>query len=108
MGMITTSEPQYDSNGHVYYLTVTYPVTLNRSTWVKTLLDCGMNALDSSSPPRPTPIMNNGQQISDPVPLDGSGHRLASTGTPVTLSSNVYNSVDWSPLNINLSLRLGH
>lgn len=107
-GTITTSEPQYDSNGHVYYLTVTYPVTVNRDLWVKNLLDCGMNALDTSSPPRPTPIMNNGQQISEPVPLDGSGHRMASTGTPTTLPFDVYTAVDWTPLALDLSLRLGH
>lgn len=107
LGIITTSEPQYDSNAHVYYYTVTYPFTFNRAGWIKNLLDCGCNQLDSSSPPRPIPITNNGQPITEPVNLDGSGHRLVSTGTPVTLPTNVYNAVDWSSLGINLSLRLG-
>jgi len=104
---ITTSAPQFDSDNRVWYYTVTYVFAVNRDTWVKKLLDQGFAVLDSSSPPRPKPVMNEGHPVSDPVPLDGSGHRLASTATPVTLSFDVYPSADFSVFNIDLSTRLG-
>lgn len=105
MGVITKGPPQYDPTAQVYFAEVTYPVSLNRDGWVKELLDQGYNELDGDG--KPKPIMNQGQQISEPVPLDGSGHRLDASGAPVTLTKDVYDSADWTSLGIDLALRLG-
>lgn len=105
MGVITTGDPTYDPNGKFYYYTVTYPVTVNRATWRKEILDQGFNELDPYDDPKP--VMNSGQPVSDAVPLDGSGHRLGPYDTPVTLTFDVYEELDWSGLNIDLSTRLG-
>lgn len=104
-GIISTSEPQYDSNNFVYYYTVTYPFMIDRNGWRKVILDAGCNELDSYGNPRP--IMNKGQQVSDPVPLDGAGHRLMEGYTPVFLTIDAYDEVDFGGLNIDLSTRLG-
>lgn len=105
-GIISTSEPQYDSNARVYYYTVTYPFMIDRKGWIKKILDAGCNELDPTSG-LPTPIMNKGQQVSDPVPLDGSGHRNPPAADPVTIEVDAYEEVDFSGLNIDLSTRLG-
>ncbi len=105
LGIITTSEPQYDSNAQVYYYTVTYPFTIDRKGWQKDILDSGCNELDAYDIPKP--IMNQGQQVSDPVPLDGSGHRLDVGGDPVYITVDAYDEIDFSGLNIDLSTRLG-
>lgn len=104
-GIITTSEPQYDSNAQVYYYTVTYPFTIDRKGWIKEILDSGCNELDAYDVPKP--IMNQGQQVSDPVPLDGTGHRLAVGADPSFILIEAYETVDFSGLNIDLSTRLG-
>lgn len=105
-GIITTSEPQYDSNAQVYYYTVTYPFTIDRKGWLKDILDAGCNELDADGVP--APIMNKGQQVSDPVPLDGTGHRLDVGADPVFITIDAYESVDFDGLNIDLDTRLGH
>ena len=104
-GIIETSEEQFDSNNQVWYYTVTYPVSVERTgkVWTKKLLDQGYNILVSGTP---TPYMVKGQPVSDPVALNGSGGVLGS-GSPVTLEFDVYDDVDWTPLGIDLSLRLG-
>lgn len=109
MGIISTSEEQYDSNAQVWYYKVTYPVSVSRTFWRKTLLDQGYNELDDPNAPEPKarPIMNDGQPISDPVALDGNGQRLPVNGTPVALEFDVFDEADWSVLNIDLSTRLG-
>lgn len=107
MGVITTGEPTYDPNGKYYYYTVTYPVTIDRATWTKKILDQGFNELTGPYDDEVKPVMNNGQPVSDPVPLDGAGHRLDVYGTPVALDFEVYDEADWSALAIDLSTRLG-
>lgn len=106
MGLITTSEEKFDSNAQVWYYTVSYPVSIGRKPWTRDILDAGFNELDSYGA-NPKPIMNAGQPISDPVPLDGAGHRLGGYSSPVTLTFHVIDEVDWSGLNIDLSIRLG-
>lgn len=51
--------------------------------------------------------MTNGQQVSDPVPLDGTGHRLPEGDPPITVEVDVYEELDFSVLNIDLSNRIG-
>ena len=105
---ITTGPPQQDANGAIFYV-VTYVFEIDRDTWKKSLLDQGLCQLDSSSPARQTPITDaNGQPVTEAVPLDGSGHRLASNATPVQLDFDVYPAVDFGVFNLDLSLRYGH
>lgn len=110
MGIVTTSEPQFDSTTRGYYYTVTYPVSVARSgtTWKKEILDQGFNALTGPyGSSRVVMVDENGQPYSDPQALDGAGAKLAANGTPVSLPFDVYDQSDWSVLNIDLSLRLG-
>lgn len=108
-GIISTGDEQYDSNSGSYYYTVTYPFTIDRDTWVKKLIDQGFNVLDTSTPPKQIPYMVKGQKTSEPVPLDGTGKKLASNAVPpfVVLPFDCYPAVDFSAFNINLSVRLG-
>jgi hypothetical protein len=108
MGIISTSDPQYDSNSQRYYYTVTYPVSIGRKPWRKDLLDQGYNVLSGSyGAEKPIPYMVGGQPVSDPIPLDGYGHWIGEGGSPVTLTYEVFDEADWSGLNIDLSTRLG-
>ena len=112
MGIITTSEEQYDSMTQRWYYVVTYPVQVGRRPWRKDLLDQGFNELTGegyggSGDVKTVPIMNEGQPVADPVALDGAGRRLEIGDEPVTLSFDVFDEEDWSGLNINLALRLG-
>lgn len=113
MGIISTSEEQYDSFAQRWYYKVTYPVQIGRKPWRKDLLDQGFNELrggpyyGGGDETKPTPIMNEGQPISDPVALDGFGQRLPVGGEPVTLTFDVFEETNWDGLNINLALRLG-
>jgi hypothetical protein len=105
MGIITTSEEQYDSVSQRWYYTVTYPVQLSRTAWRKDLLDQGYNVLVAG---RPKAILDpDGQPVTDPRALDGSGGLLGIGDPPVPLTFDVFDEADWSGLNIDLSLRLG-
>lgn len=106
-GIITTGDEQYDSVNNEWYYTVRYPFTIKRGGWTVEVLDSGFAELDGGTPPVPKPILNNGQPLSEPVPLDGSGHRLPTTGTPVTLPFECQDEADFSVFNMNLSVRLG-
>lgn len=108
MGIISTSEEQYDPSTNTYYYTVEYPIKINRNTWIKELLDQGYNELDAYG--NSQPIMYKGQQVSDPRPLDGTGLALDGTAgysSPVVLPFRVEEEKDWSGLSINLATRLG-
>lgn len=108
LGIITTSEPQYDSNNLVYYYTVTYPFMIDRGGWRKEILDAGCNQLKViGGITQRVPIQHEGHPVSDPVALDGSGHELAPGGTPTTLILECYTESDFSGLGIDLSTRLG-
>lgn len=110
MGIISTSEEQFDSNGQVWYYKVTYPISVNRGKpWRKDLLDQGYNVLTGSyGSEEPVSIKGtDGQPVSDPRCLDGAGHKLDPSGTPVVLPFEVFDEADWSGLNIDLSIRLG-
>jgi hypothetical protein len=104
-GIISTSEPQYDSNARVYYYTVTYPFTIDRKGWIKEILDAGCNELDAYGLPKS--IMNHGQPVSDPVPLNGSGQRAEAYDDPQYILIDAYETVDFDGLNIDLATRLG-
>lgn len=106
MGTITTGDLQYNSNAQVWYYAVTYPVELNRDGWSKKLLDRGFTYLDGANKRRLI-LGPDGKKRDEPTLLDGSGHVLAPGGTPVVLTFDVIEELDWSGLNIDLSLRLG-
>lgn len=105
---ITTGDEQYDSTAEVWYYEVTYVFETNRFTWAKELLDQGFCELDGSSPPKHKRILDTqGQPIDEAVPLNGSGVRLATNGTPVTLSFDMFEAKDFSIFNIDFAVRLG-
>jgi hypothetical protein len=105
---ITVNEEQYDSTARVWYYTVTYVFETNRDTWRKKVLDQGFCELDTSSPPRLKRILGpDGQPLDEPVPLDGSGRRLATNAAPVILTFDMIFETDFSIFDIDLSNRLG-
>lgn len=109
LGIIETSDEQYDPSTNTWYYTVTYPIKINRNTWIKQLLDQGFNELDDADESKPI-LSRDGQPLADPKPLDGAGHALSGTegyDSPVTLPFEVEDAVDWSGLGLDLSLRLG-
>ena len=110
MGIIDTGEPTYDSNNQVYYYVVTYPIEISRTGWAREVLDRGYNYLDGSG--NLLPILIKGQKPDEPQLLDGSGHVLTPAeftahGGPYSITSNVIPAIDWTPLGLNLSVRLG-
>lgn len=107
VGPITAGDPQTAPDGSVYH-EVIYTVAINPRGWQKELLDQGLTELDNSSPPRQRPILDaDGQPVNDPAPLNGSGKRLPTNGTPVKLTFDVETRADLAPLNLNLALRYG-
>lgn len=109
MGIIETSDEQYDTLTQRWYYAVTYPIKINRDTWTKQLLDQGFNELDPYDNSKPI-LSRDGQPVADPRPLDGSGHELDGTdgySSPTILPFEVEDAVDWSGLGLNLALRLG-
>ncbi len=107
IGSITTSDPQYDSNGQRFYFAVTYPFEVNRDTWVDHPVDMGYATLDASSPRKRVPIFYGGQAPNEPQKLDGDGNLLAVGATPVFLSVDKYPPVDFSVFNIDFAAALG-
>ena len=104
---IVTGDQEYDSNSQTYFFPVTYLFEIHVDTWQKSILDQGYQKLDSASPPVPTPITNDGKEVKEPVLLDGSGGELATTGSPVFITFDVYPKTDFSVLNIDLSTGIG-
>ena len=106
MNSITTGDEQYDSNNQRYYYEVTFEIDINRDTWQINILDQGKQVLDGSG--EPTPLLTaEGQLIDEPVLLDGSGHELASGGTPVFQNYQGYVPVDFTPLGLNFANAIG-
>lgn len=107
IGAITSGQPQTGPDGSVYYA-VTYPFAIDRNLWRKTLLDQGLAELDNGSPARQKPILDaDGQPVGEAVPLNGSGKRLATNATPVSLDFDILEEIAFSGLNLNLALRYG-
>jgi hypothetical protein len=108
LGIISTGDPTLDTNSGLYYYAVNYPVEVNSDGWKASVLDQGFAEKKTvSGVVKSVPITTAGQPISEAVPLDGSGHRLAPGGTPVKLDFDVYPRINFSGLSINLSNRLG-
>jgi hypothetical protein len=79
-----------------YYAAVTYTFEFDKKKWKKFPLDIGLQELDGSTPPKLRKLLDDqGQPISDPAKLDGSGHQLPSNGTPVFLEFDVYDEVNF-------------
>lgn len=108
MGLIESSDEQWDPNNQVWYYTITYPVQVEKTgeVWSKKLLDQGYNVLEPYGGGA-VPYMPKGQPVSDPVALDGAGNVLGSGGSPVVLDFDVFPEANWATLGIDLSLRLG-
>lgn len=90
-----------------FYLEVPYRFEFREETWDHFILDQGYNELDTSNPPKPKPILNQGKAVTEPVLLDGSGKRLATNASPVSLRFRVYKERDFAILNLDFSQRYG-
>jgi hypothetical protein len=106
---IIAPKPEYDSNAQVWYRVIQYRFGIDtKYLWNKVILDVGYGFLDGSTPPKVVRIMDKtGQPLSEPSKLDGSGHVLASTGTPNFITFEVIEEADFSAFNIDLSHCLG-
>jgi hypothetical protein len=104
MGIITADGPYWDSNNQVWYYKVKYPIEVTRTDWKHHPIDQGFSSIVSGNLVRAKTF--DGQDSAEPVPLNGSGAILTS-GPPVILSFDKYLAVDWTPLAIDLTKRLG-
>lgn len=83
----------YDPTIGVYY-TVTVEFETAPS-WERELLDQGFRELDGGELKQ---IKVDGETISQPVPLDGSGGKLAANGTPVNLAFEFYETANFASI----------
>jgi hypothetical protein len=103
-GVISAEGPYLDSNNQVYYMKVSYPVEVARTDWMYHPLDEGFSYLSSGNPIRFRTY--DGQDTPEPHLLNGSGAPWVS-GPAIFLDFDKYVAVDWGPLGIDLSTRLG-
>lgn len=91
---------EYDKKwGYVTTVNYEFESAPQGLTFEKVLLDQGLQELKSS---KWVPIKKGGQNITEPVPLNGSGLQVSnpSSYTPTFLTFNVYYSADFSIFNI--------
>jgi hypothetical protein len=94
-GVITRRRQWHQAVPGGFYWKTTYPFSLNRDGWNKSILDQGLRRLEGT-PAQRKQIAVDGQLATSPVLLDGSGGVLAPGGTPVFRSYQVYPSRDFS------------
>lgn len=75
LAAISIGEWQYRNDTAFRVLTMT--IQVKDQGWSKRLLDSGMRERDAFDSTRRAPIMDRGKKVSHPVPLDGTGYRLA-------------------------------
>lgn len=80
-----------------YYWQATYEFAFNRDGWATKVLDQGFRQLNGAGTAQ-VPIFKDGVPVGSPALLDGSGHALAVSGTPVFLEFDVYPETDFSLL----------
>lgn len=105
---IVPGRPQRDTNSGTWYFTVVYAFEINPAGWAFRPVDQGYSVLDGGSPPAPKRLLgSDGQPLAEAVLLNGSGQKLATTGTPVFLSFDVKPQVSFEPLDLLISNCLG-
>ena len=75
------------------YWRVSLTMKYKPSGWQATLLDAGMRKLDAGDR---APILINGREITDSVPLDGAGDVLAPNGAAVFNTHNIYFTLNYT------------
>ena len=104
LGIITGEGPFYDTNYQVWYYKVKYPFEVTRTDWQYHPLNEGFSYLSGGNLIRAKTY--DGQNTPEPILLNNSGGPLGSN-PPVFLAFDKYLAVDWTPLAIDLSKRLG-
>lgn len=99
-----TAELAFNPDAGGFYYVVTYEFHFNRDGWKKSILDQGFAEKVSG---KLKPIMNQGQKVDEPVPLNGSGARLPVGGTAVFLEFDVYEEADFSALGFDFAAAPG-
>jgi hypothetical protein len=82
-----------------FYYVVTYQFEVNANGWKKQILDQGMRQVVSGV--KSNILDDNGEQISSPALLDGSGKKLATGGTPASLTFEIYQESDFTQLGLD-------
>lgn len=77
-----------------FYWRIDYEFEIAPETWVHKQIDNGFRYLASATV-RKQALTDDGQPVSAPVLLDGSGGRLAPNGTPVVLEFDLYEPKDF-------------
>jgi hypothetical protein len=81
-----------------FYDVVTYEFEVNANGWVKQILDQGMRQIVSG---KKVKILDDaGAAVDSPALLNGAGKKLATGGAPVFLPFTVYQTADFSALNL--------
>jgi hypothetical protein len=91
-GTITRRRQWHQAVPGGFYWKTTYPFSLNRDGWRKSILDQGLRQVVSGARKQ---ITVDGQLATSPVLLNGSGAILAVAGTPVYRGFDVYEAKDF-------------
>lgn len=83
-----------------FFYVVTYEFEVNPDGWRKRILDQGIRTLDGSGNVSPA-VDHDGNAVTSPVLLDGSGGQLASGDDPFYLEYDVYNEADFEVLSLS-------
>lgn len=85
-----------------FFWAVTWEFEVKEDTWAKKILDQGLMCLDTSTGNLQHCADEEGQPSSEPLLLDGAGHQAAVGASPIYLTFDVYNEMDFSIFGLNL------
>jgi hypothetical protein len=82
-----------------FYYVVTYQFEINPNGWKKWILDQGMRQIVSGV--KQKILDDQGEDISSPALLDGTGVKLQTGGSPVAIPFEVYQEADYGMLGLD-------
>lgn len=92
----------WDQDGDPYWqVRHEIAVRFEEAGWCRQVLDAGMYEWDTGSGKFQTSKDSDGEEITEPLPLDGSGAFLAHGGTPVYLPFLTYYTREWADLDLS-------
>ena len=104
----TMDKPVKNPIDATYYYVCVYAFELDKDGWIYKPLDQGYAVLDASTPPARKKLVGpDGQPLNEAALLDGSGHELATSATPVFLDYDVYPRADYTVFDMDLSKAIG-
>lgn len=84
-----------------FFYPVTYEFEINPDGWRKKILDQGMRTADANTGDISPCVDKDGNPVTTPVLLDGSGGQLQSGDDPFYMEFDIYNEADFGVLNLD-------